>query len=333
MTRVCLVTGATGAIGPSVVDALGREFSVRTLSRRLAPPGLFGSGVTAMVGDVTDADAVARAVRGAEVVVHLASLLHLVNPPPHMRREYERVNVTGTAVVAEAARSEGVSRLVIVSTIAVYGKGQVATIDEDSAPAPDTIYGETKLAAERIALEARRHDGAPLSTVLRSAAVYGPRIKGNYRRLVQALARRRFVPIGRGENRRTLVYETDLASAVALSAVHPAAAGRIYNVSDGDVHRLRTIIDAISTALGRRAPRWHLPVSPIRASLALASALDRGRRLPLGLSTLDKYLEECAVRASRIQDELGFRPRITLERGWRETVELMRKNGEIAAGA
>jgi len=321
---VCLVTGATGAIGPSVVDALAGTFQVRTLTRRPPPPGLFRVAVAALEGDVSDVATVRRAAEGARAIVHLAALLHVVDPPHSMRAEYERVNVGGTAAVMDAAKTEGVSRVVLLSTIAVYGNQPQVLLNEDSPTHPDTFYGETKLQAEHVALAARGDDGRRLSTVLRSAAVYGPSVKGNYQRLVRALARHRFVPIGPGDNRRTLVHEQDLAAATVLAAEHSAAAGRIYNVSDGHVHALRDIIAAMCAALGRRAPRWHAPVGPARVALRVGSVIDR--RLP---AMLNKYLEDVAVDGSRIQDELGFRPATVLLEGWRATVAEMRRSGAL----
>jgi UDP-glucose 4-epimerase len=322
MRPVCLITGATGAIGPRVVDTLGSAFEIRTLSRHPPGPHLFHVPVTAFTADICDVAEIRRAAAGAQVIVHLAALLHVVNPPSTARPEYERVNVAGTAAVIDAAQSEGVSRVVFLSTIAVYGSQRRILLDENSPPHPDTFYGETKLKAERIALAAQGIDGGPLSTVLRAAAVYGPRVKGNYQRLVHGLARRRFVPIGPGDNLRTLVFELDLASAIARAARHPDAPGRIYNVSDGDPHPLGEIIAAICAALGRRPPRWHAPVGPVRAALGIASVVNR--HLPL---MLDKYLEEVAVDASRIQTELGFRPATGLLEGWRATVDEMRRSG------
>jgi len=75
-------------------------------------------------------------------------------------------------------------------------------------------------------------------TVLRLGAVYGSRIKGNYERLTHALARHRFIPIGSGLNRRTLVYDKDVGRTDALAVSHPAAAGKIFNVSDGRFHSM-----------------------------------------------------------------------------------------------
>jgi len=321
MTRpLCLMTGATGALGPAVVTALARTHDIRTFSRHAPPAGLFREPVVAFTGDIADHAAVRRAASGSDALVHLAALLHIVNPGPGMRPEYERVNVEGTRAVVEAALSEGVSRVVILSTIAVYGSSGGTVLSEDSKPHPDTAYGETKLAAERIALEARRADGTPLATVLRAAAVYGPRVKGNYRALVDAIGSGRFVPVGRGDNRRTLVFEEDLASAIALAVEHPAAAGRIYNVSDGQFHAMRDIIAAIARGFGRRSRGWHLPVAVVRPAVRLGSLFDQ--RLA---GTLDKYLEDVAVEGRRIQHELGFRPQFDLERGWTATIEQIRR--------
>ena len=322
---ICLVTGATGAIGPSVVAAMAATHDVRALSRRPAASSSFPVPVVSVTGDVSDPETVRRAVHGVDVIVHLAALLHIVDPDPGMAGEYERVNVGGTAAVVAAAVAEGVSRVVVMSTIAVYGYGAPGgRLDEQSPTSPDTLYGRTKLAAEEVALAARREDGVPLATVLRSAAVYGPRVKGNYERLVCALAKRRFVPIGAGRNLRTLVFERDLAVATALAARHEAAAGRIYNVSDGTPHAMREIILAICTALGRTPPRWHLPAAPVRLAATVASVAD-----PRIGRMLDKYLEEVAVDANRIEMELGFRPATALMDGWAFTVAEMRRTGRL----
>jgi nucleoside-diphosphate-sugar epimerase len=321
---VCLVTGATGAIGPGVVNALAGAFDIRTFSRRAPNPALFRVPLTPFAGEISDVRAVRLAASGVQVIVHLAALAHAINPPSTTLPEYERVNVEGTRVVIDAAQTERVSRVVVMSTIAVYGGHGRTLLDEGSPTNPDTFYGETKLAAERVALNARTANGAPLATVLRSAAVYGPRVKGNYLRLVRALARRRFVPIGPGDNVRTLVFEDDLAAATVLAATNAAAGGRIYNVSDGNTHRLGEIIAAICAALGRRPPRWHAPVGPARAALRIASVVDR--RLP---GMLDKYLEEIAVDGSRMQRELGFRPSTRLIEGWKATVDEMKRSGTI----
>ncbi|MCJ7493141.1 MAG: NAD-dependent epimerase/dehydratase family protein, partial [Deltaproteobacteria bacterium] len=168
---------------------------------------MFPQSVGVLFGDVTDKAAVQPAMQGVDAVVHLAALLHIVNPPPELREKYERVNVGGTATVVEAVIRAGVKRVVLFSTIAVYGPSNGQILNEDSATHPDTFYAQTKLAAEQIVFHAKGADGQPLGTVLRLGAVYGSRIKGNYERLTRALARHCFISIGNGFNRRTLVYD------------------------------------------------------------------------------------------------------------------------------
>ena len=321
--ELVLVTGASGAVGPRVVDALcSAGHQVRSFSLDALPPGALPGGVQALVGDVTDQVAVQSAMQGVDAVVHLAALLHIVNPPPELRKKYERVNVGGTATVVEAAVKAGVRRIVLASTIAIYGPSHGKILNEDSPAQPDTFYAQTKLAAEKIVLNARNVNGQPIGTVLRFGAVYGARIKGNYERLLRSLARGRFIPIGDGRNRRTLIYDKDVARAVVLAVQHSLASGKIYNVTDGHFHTLAEIITAISVALGRKPPRFSIPVGPARLAAGMIEDAMRliGRRSPVSRATIDKYTEDIAVAGQRIQKELGFVPQYGLNAGWCETV-------------
>jgi nucleoside-diphosphate-sugar epimerase len=238
--------------------------------------------------------------------------------------------VQGTALLVEAARKAGVQRFVFFSTIAVYGYQpsdnlpRSPVIDEESKPQPDTLYGQSKLAAESFVLQATGTDGNPLGVVLRLGAVYGKRVKGNYARMHQALSKGRFLPIGAGKNRRTLIYDQDVARATLLALEHPQALGRVYNVSDGDFHTVSEIIQAICAAQGHTPPRWAIPVRPARWLAGMVEDTWRllGLNPPIRRATLDKYLEEVCVSGQRIQDELGFRPQFDLRRGWQEIAGL-----------
>lgn len=328
--RRVLVTGATGAVGQAVVDAcLAAGASVKTFQRHGAPR----TGVDVVAGDITDPDHVATAVQGCDAVVHLASLLHVSNPAPSLLPEYRRVNDEGTAHVVQACEHHGVARLVYASTIAVYGetRREQAPLGEDHPPAPSTAYGASKLAGEAHVRAARDAAGASNGVVLRLAAVYGAGVKGNYRRLARGIARGVYVRTGDGRNRRTLVHEADVAAATVLALTHPRAAGAVFNVTDGAVHEVREVVDAIATAMNRRPPRWTLPVPMVRA---VASALETtagvvGRRSPITSATIDKLLEDIAVDGTRIQASLGFRPRYSLVDGWREVIARWRVEGDL----
>ena len=328
-----MVTGATGALGPRVVEALlSSGYSVRVLALDPPTPGVFGFPVDFRFGNVTVMKDISAALEDVHFVVHMAAILHVMNPSHDRIPLYTLVNVDGTRNIVEMALKAGIKRLIFFSTIAVYGNSfNGSGLDENAAPKPESLYAQSKRHAERIVLDACRPDSVPFGTVLRFAAVYGSRVKGNYRRLLLALAKKRFIPIGTGTNRRTLVYDKDAATAVLSVLNNPNAAGKIFNVTDGEIHSLNNIICSMCEALGRKPPRMHLPIAPLRTAIKI---VDKGARL-LGLGTagfkniVDKYTEDLAVDGQRIQDEVGFKPRYDLLSGWKETVGEMRARGEL----
>lgn len=326
-----LVTGASGAVGPAVVDALlSSGFAVRTLTRH-KPLVPLSPHVEVHVGDITDAVAVRSAMTGVSAIVHLGARLHFSGPPSRDVDAYRRVNVQGTANIVAAATAAGAQRLVFASTIAVYGSSLHETVTEASTPRPDTPYAVTKFEAEEIVREARRADGSPLGVVLRLAAVYGSRLKGNYRSLVLGLARRRFVPIGDGRSKRTLIHDHDVGRAIVHVLQAPVAAGRTYNVTDGAVHTTDEIVAAICAALGRPTPRWRIPAGVAFGAATVFDELHRitGRGAGALGDRLRRYIENVEVEGAAIQRELRFSPEYSLERGWRQVIDELRRRGEL----
>lgn len=332
MPKRVLITGATGALGPRVVRTFHDEgFAVRTFSLDSPPAGMFPGAVVSIAGDITDARQVESAVKGIDYVVHMAALLHVDNPPPSLDPLYGRINIEGTSKIVTACVLEKVQRIIFFSSSTVYGPGKGEICSEATPPNPRSRYAESKLAAEGIVLAARAPDGRTLGTVLRLSAVYGPRVKGNYRRLVRALAHKRFIPVGGGKNRRTLVHDKDVASAAVLATKTAIAAGRIYNVTDGRIYTMAEIIAELSRLLGRHTPRIAIPFAVARLGIG---ALNFGGKL-IGKSysaareILVKYMEDLPVSSERIVAELGFSPRYDLKRGWSEVIEELRQSGQL----
>lgn len=270
-------------------------------------------------GDITDYRLIREAVGGIDVAFHLAAKLHINSPAPELKREYERVNVEGTRALVQAMQDAGARRLIFFSTIKVYGTTQPGQIaNEASTLNPDSWYAETKVRAEELVRTSTS------SVILRLAAVYGPNMKGNFPRLLRALRNRRPVLVGDGSNRRTLVYIEDLCRASILAAEHPAVSGQTYNLTDGAVHTLREIVNAMSDALNQPRPKLTLPKAPVRLA---AGMLEDGFRLlgkssPVNRSTIDKLTEDVAASGAKIEGQLGFQPQYDLSKGWREVVAL-----------
>jgi nucleoside-diphosphate-sugar epimerase len=328
-----LVTGATGFIGPCLVHRLvDHGCAVRVLARRVPPPGLFPECVSVEVGDICDPGAVEAAVAGCSRVFHLAAMLRASSRSSSPLWEYRSANIAGSKIVATAAINAGVGRVIFYSTVAVYGPSAPGQVhDEESPPLATTLYGYTKREAEKVLMPLTSAGGEALCVTLRIAAVYGRSTKGSYHEFVRWLRRGLFVPVGDGNNRRTIVHEEDVADAAVLAAWHPAAAGRTYNVTDGQIYTTREIVRSICVQIGRRPPRIHVPVS---AASRVARVVDSGMvalGLPvLAVPLLEKLTEDRAVNGMRIQQELGFRPRFDLRAGWEATKP--RQPHEISTG-
>jgi UDP-glucose 4-epimerase len=317
MLTAVLVTGANGAIGQTLIQhLLTYGYQVRSLVHNHVPNSS-SEAIEILQGDIADTKILREAVNGIDIVFHLAAKLHINNPPLSLKDEYERVNIEGTRRLVEASSEAKVKRLVFFSTINVYGASRPEQVFDESSPLrPDSWYAESKARAEQIVLK-----NVP-SVVLRLAAVYGPRMKGNYPRLLNALKRNKFAMIGDGSNRRTLVHIDDVCSAAITTAEHDEALGKIYNVTDGNVHALRDIVESMSLAIGQAPPRFSIPKRPARF---VAGIVEDGLRIvgktsPIGRSTIDKFVEDIAVSGIRIQKEIGYQPQYDLMKGWRETV-------------
>jgi UDP-glucose 4-epimerase len=141
---------------------------------------------------------------------------------------------------------------------------------------------------------------------------------------MNALRKGRFLMIGDGRNRRTLVHSKDVCKAAVLAAEKACALGQVFNVTDGHVHTLQDIIKAMCTALGQRAPRFHLPVSLARftADLIETGMKVVGRNPPIRRAMVDKIIQDIAVSGDKIQRQLGYKAEHSLVRGWRETIDM-----------
>jgi nucleoside-diphosphate-sugar epimerase len=277
--RCVLVTGATGALGVPLIHRLvAAGYHVTALARRFPRPGLLPHSVKSVACDVRTDARVAAATGASAVVVHLAGT---------KRGRFGsafRVNVEGTEAVLEAAKRAGAERVVMASTIQVYGRTEPGIIaHEATAPQPHTAYAISKLAAEEAAKAASSGGMAPPVVILRIAAAY-PAAGGNLARLERAV-RRRHAVVPWSDRVRTLVHVEDVAAAVLLAAVHPDAEGETFNVTDGHLRTVKEIVSVLFSAAGRPVPRWRWPWT--------------GHHL--------------AVDGRRIQTVLGFSPAFHLE--------------------
>jgi UDP-glucose 4-epimerase len=225
-----LVTGGSGFIGSHVVDALAAQgHDVCVFDTRPTP---YRDDVEVVLGDVTDAESVRAALAGRDAVFHLAACADVDEVRQDPVRS-EAVNAQGTLAVLEAARAEGVSRVVYASTIWVYDAYRNGSVVDEDTPLgiPRHFYTATKLAGEMYCSSYGALYDVPF-TILRFGIPYGPRAREAAvlpQFVKKALAGDPITIAGTGGQSRRFVYVEDLAEGVA-SALTPAAANRVYNL-------------------------------------------------------------------------------------------------------
>jgi UDP-glucose 4-epimerase len=246
MTRV-LVTGGAGFIGSHVVDRLraaGHEPVIYDV--RASPFHLNGNAPDTILGSILDIDALTRAMRGCDAVIHLAAAAD-VGEVEKAPVESEELNARGTVSVLQAARDARIKRVVYASTIWVYSDVDADHVNEDTPlPPPAHLYTATKLAGELYCKSyAELYDLE--YTIMRFGIPYGPRARPAAvipAFVNKALAGDPLTIAGTGEQTRRFVYVEDLAEG-CVRGLAPQAARRTYNlVGDEDVS-IRQIADTV----------------------------------------------------------------------------------------
>lgn len=259
--RQFLVTGGAGFIGSHIVEALvARGDRVRVFDNlstgHRANVEQFGKDVELVEGDLTDYDAVAKAVRGVEVVFHQAALASV---PRSVERPLDThaACVTGTLNLLDAARRGGVRRLVYAASSSAYGDQPFASKREVDLPAPISPYGVAKLAAEYYC-QAFAHTYKFETVCLRYFNVFGPRQDPDspYSAVIPLfvtamLAGQRPTVNGNGMQSRDFTYVANVVHGNLLAADAPSACvGKSINVAMGRQTTLLQLIETLNELLG-----------------------------------------------------------------------------------
>jgi nucleoside-diphosphate-sugar epimerase len=256
------VTGATGFLGRYIVESLidRRADVIGVVRNPNRVPSLAARGVSFRKADLGDRAALTVAFEGASAVVSNAALFDVSNGDWDA---HVRTNVEGTENVFEAARAAGVTRIVHVSSVAVYrarDEGMVAEdhpqLSERTRRRRSTVYAISKALSEQLAVRLAEAHGASL-TCVRPSAIYGafdPNITKYLRRLLD----RRVTVVPRAVT-IPLVYAGDVAEAVAESLARGETASKAYNVA-GDARTLGDFERAWRAVTGKPSLALPLPL-------------------------------------------------------------------------
>jgi len=314
-----LVTGGGGFLGVHLVRALrARGDDVRVLARG-AYPELGALGATTMQGDIRDADAVARATKGVDVVFHAAAKAGGWGDP----REFESINVVGTENVIAACRASGVERLVYTSSPSVVHAERDIEGENESLPYATHFtahYPRTKALAEQLVRQAAE---GVRTISLRPHFIWGPGDRHLLPRLVARAEKRRLRQIGPRDVLTDTLYIDNCVDAHLLAAdalaTRPEIAGSVYFVSDDSPIGVWTMARRMLAAVDAGTVG-----SPVPAGLAYAiGGLLEWTHAAFGIAR-EPLLTRFAVSElshaqwfdiSAAKRDLGYAPRVTIDEG------------------
>lgn len=303
-----LVTGGAGFIGSHLVDRLMKEgYEVVVLDD-------FSGGEVENIqchfgdqdfhlvrGDVRNLEDVKKAIRGADVVFHLAAIvnvpLSIENPLP-----VDDVNVRGTLNLLETSLKENIERFIYVSSCAVYGEARHLPINEEHPVTPLSPYGISKFAAEYYCIIFHKIHGLE-AVSLRFFNVYGPRqsespYSGVITQFINNL-RREEPPIiyGDGEQTRDFVYVKDAVEANVLALKHPHCSGEVINIGTGKPTTINNLANILIEMSGRASMK------------------------PVYKAHRKGDIRNSYADISKAEKMLGYRPKITLREGVRKLLQ------------
>ena len=306
-----VVTGANGFVGRAVCRrALDAGHTVTALVRR---PGGCIAGVHEWVHGAADFDGLDEGWPTdlvADAVIHLAARVHVMrDESPDPAAAFDATNVVGTLRLAKAARRHGVRRIVYASSIKAVGESDGgAPLSEAVSPAPQDAYGRSKLRAEQQLAQFGASHGLDV-VVVRPPLVYGPAVRANFLRMMDAVARGMPLPLGSVAARRSILYVDNLADALLRCAIDPRAAGECFHVADDDALSVTGLLRLVGDALGKPARLIAVPSAALRALGALT-----GRR-----AAIDRLTGSLELDTGRITRVLGWHPPYTTRQGLEAT--------------
>ncbi|MFV1980018.1 MAG: NAD-dependent epimerase/dehydratase family protein [Rhodothermia bacterium] len=323
--KSAFVTGGTGFVGSHLVEhLLANGYDQVKCLVRSDPKWLRGMSVELVKGDLSNLTALKNAVRGVEYVYHVGGLTRAKTLD-----ELRHANVTGTLTLMRAVDEAApyVRKILVMSSLSTVGQCDTDIADEDTPLRPISMYGQSKAEMEK---ELEGWTSRLPLTIVRPAAVYGPRESDIYT-FFKAASRGFSAIVGQGrEPEVNLVYATDVARGAVEATESTETTGKIYFLGSERQYSWVELRDAVVEALGRRVFTINIPPSMVErvGGFVEKAAGLVGKYPPLNREKAREILDACKMcSVDRAKADFGYNQEISLEIGVRRTVAWYQDKG------
>jgi nucleoside-diphosphate-sugar epimerase len=304
-----LVTGGAGFIPSHVVDLFVERGAIVSVLDNLKDGAMANleksiGQITFFKADLRDAEKVDGIVAGQDIVIHMGANANVPYSVEHPDYDFE-TNAVGGYNVLHSCVKHKVKKVVYASTAAVYGEPQYTPIDEKHPTLPQSPYGASKLAAERLGFAYHKTYGLPFCAI-RIFNTYGER---QPRYVMYDLLRKLYKSpeklevLGTGEQIRDYSYVSDTALAFVLAAENDTSVGQVYNIAGGRPRSIKEVVQALLETLGLKK--------------TVVTYTGKSWKGDINILIAD---------ISKIRNELGFEPRVEFSDGIGRLHQWMKMN-------
>ncbi|MCC6865298.1 MAG: NAD-dependent epimerase/dehydratase family protein [Ignavibacteria bacterium] len=322
------ITGGTGFIGSHLIDELlKKNYEIKALVRKKSnTKWLKGKPVEYIEGDLFTEDVLKKAISNVEYIYHVGGVTFAKK-----KEEFYRGNVDVTKSLLEACvkYNEGIKKFIHISSQAAVGPSfDGKPIDETRAYHPLTAYGKSKVEAEKLV---KSFFDKLNCTIVRPPAVYGPRDYAIYE-YFKSMSRGLQPLIGFDNKLVSLIHVKDLVGGFILAGEADIANSNIYFISSEQFYNWRDIGDLTKKLLGRKTVKVVIPHFAVKTTAFFSQVFGFFSPKPVVLN-IEKSRELtqrywiCSIEKAK--RELGFKESLTLEEGFRDTINWYRKEGWI----
>ncbi|QBN19803.1 NAD-dependent epimerase/dehydratase family protein [Flavobacterium nackdongense] len=288
-----LLTGANGFLGRTIAKTLQDNFKIFSLSRKRGDYKISLDKEIPLFNQKFD------------LVIHSAGKAHVVPKTAHEKKQFNDVNVVGTANLLKGLEQSGIPKqFVFISSVSVYGKEEGTLIAENSILGATDAYGLSKIAAEKLIADWCQKKQV-VCTILRLPLLVGAHPPGNLGSMIKAIGKGYYFNIGGGLAKKSMVVAEDVARFIPKVA----SIGGIYNLTDGQHPSFKELSYAIAIKLGKTEPK-NLSLFVAKPMGYVGDLL--GNKAPINSKKIKKVTADLTFDDTKARNVFGWDPQNVL---------------------